>query len=62
VPVRKKVFKHFYSLFLQKGFVKPVTTQEKWKVDLKQIIRHENWNLYYQIAMKNVLSAKLQTF
>jgi len=62
VPVIKKVVKHFYSLFLQKGFAKPVKTQEKWKVDLKQIIKHENWNLYYQIAKKNVLNAKLQTF
>jgi hypothetical protein len=59
----QKVVKLFYSSFLQKVFfIKPIKTQEKWQVDLEQIIENENWNLYYETAMKNVLNTNLQTF
>lgn len=49
-------------IFTKSFFIKPIKTQEKWQVDLEQIIENENWNLYYETAMKNVLNTKLQTF
>ena len=50
-----QVVQPFYGLFLQRIVffcIKPIKTQQKWQVDLKQIIENGDWNLYYQIAMK----------
>jgi hypothetical protein len=48
------MIKSFYYLLLNHLY--------KIQVDLEQIIENENWNLYYETAMKNVLNTKLQTF
>lgn len=61
IRVNQKVVRPFYNILLERCFESPKKSQNKWIRDLG-LVEDENFEIYYDIPFKTLLSTKLQSF